>query len=181
MERWIERVLVAARWALVPLYLGLALLLLLFSVQFFRELVSAGLHLHDSSTEHLIIEALTLVDLALIAGLIVMVMLSGYENYVSRLDVTRVSAKFSWLAKLDTGSIKVKVAVTIVAISAIDLLKVFLEIEDIADDKLLWRVILHLTFVISAVALAALDHLSNLTHRDHAAAQEKTPQGTGTV
>jgi len=166
MERWIERVLIAARWALVPLYLGLGLLLLLFSVQFFRELVAATLTIHAGSTEHLIIVALTLVDLALIAGLIVMVMLSGYENYVSRLDIARISAEFSWLAKLDAGSIKVKVAVTIVAISAIDLLKAFLEIDEVPNDKLLWRVILHLTFVVSAVALAALDHLSNATHRD---------------
>ena len=165
MERWIERILVAARWALVPLYLGLGLLLLLFSVQFFRELLAALLGLESGSTEHLIVVALTLVDLALIAGLIVMVMLSGYENYVSRLDVTRISAEFSWLAKLDAGSIKVKVAVTIVAISAIDLLKAFLEIDDVSDDKLLWRVVLHLTFVVSAVALAALDHLSNAAHR----------------
>jgi len=165
MERWIERVLVAARWLLAPLYLGLALLLLLFWVQFFHELADAFLVAHEASSEHLIIVSLTLVDLALIAGLIVMVMLSGYENYLSRLDITRISAKFSWLATLDSGSIKVKLAVTIVAISAIDLLKVFLEIDEVPNDKLLWRVIIHLTFVISALALAALDRLSNVTHK----------------
>ena len=176
MERWIERILVAARWVLVPLYLGLALMLLLFVVQFFRELVAAALTIHHGDTEHLIITSLTLVDLALIAGLVLMVMLSGYENYVSRLDLTRISAEFSWLAKLDAGSIKVKLAVTMVAISAIDLLKALLEIDEVADDKMFWRVIVQLTFVVSAAGLAWLDHLSNATHRNHA--PDPAPRGS---
>jgi uncharacterized protein (TIGR00645 family) len=91
-------------------------------------------------------------------------MLSSYENYLSRLDIERVSAQLVWLAKLDAGSIKVKVAVAIVVISAIDLLQAFLEIEDVADDKLLWRVIVHLTFVASALSLAWLDRITVKTH-----------------
>jgi uncharacterized protein (TIGR00645 family) len=105
-----------------------------------------------------------MVDLALVASLIVMVMLSSYANYLSRLDIQSVSAQLGWLAKLDAGSVKVKVAVAIVVISAINLLQAFLEIEDIADDKLLWRVIVHLTFVNSALALAWLDRLTAKTH-----------------
>lgn len=164
MERLIERVLITARWLLVPLYLGLALLLLLFIFQFFSELWETAITLHQAPRSHLIIASLGLVDLVLVAGLIVMVMLSSYENYVSRLDMAGVAQQLSWLAKLDVGTIKVKVMVAIVTISAIDLLQAFLEIEDIANDKLLWRVIIHLTFVVSAIALAGLDRLAAGKH-----------------
>ncbi len=163
MDRLIERVLVAARWLLAPLYLGLAALLLLFWFQFFRELVETAIAIVQSSSVHLTIAALTMVDLVLVASLIVMVMLSGYENFIAKIDAD-ISARFSWLAKLDAGSIKVKVAVTIVVIATIDLLKAFLEVEDIANDKLLWRVVVVLTFVASAIALAALDRLTQAQH-----------------
>src|SRR5262249_9793527 len=113
----------------------------------------------------LIIEALGMVDLALVASLIVMVMLSSYENYLSRLDIANVSAQLGWLAKLDAGSVKVKVMVAIVVISAIDLLQAFLDIEDVAEAQLLWRVIVLLTFVTPALALAWLDRLTAKLHR----------------
>jgi uncharacterized protein (TIGR00645 family) len=164
MERLIERTLIAARWLLAPIYLGLALLLVLFIVQFFQELWRATLGVVVATRAQLIVEALGMVDLALVASLIVMVMLSSYENYLSRLDIESVSKQLGWLAKLDAGSVKVKIAVAIVVISAIDLLQAFLEIEDVANDKLLWRVIVHLTFVASALALAWLDRLTAKAH-----------------
>ena len=164
MDRLIERTLIAARWLLAPLYLGLALLLVLFIVQFFQDLWHAARGVIEASHTKLIFEALGMVDLALVASLIVIVMLSSYENYVSQLDIASVSKQLGWLAKLDVGSVKVRVAVAIVVIAAIDLLKAFLEIEDIADGKLLWRVIVVLTFVASALALAWLDRLTEKTH-----------------
>jgi uncharacterized protein (TIGR00645 family) len=165
MERLIERTLIAARWLLAPLYLGLALLLVLFIVEFYQDLWHATRSVVEATRSQLIIEALGMVDLALVASLIVMVMLSSYENYLSRLDIQSVSAQLGWLAKLDAGSVKVKVAVAIVVISAIDLLQAFLEIEDITNDKLLWRVVVHLTFVTSALALAWLDRLTAKAHQ----------------
>ncbi|HXP73063.1 MAG TPA: TIGR00645 family protein [Stellaceae bacterium] len=164
MERLIERTLIAARWLLAPIYLGLALLLVLFVVQFFQDLWHATLGILEATHAQLIVEALGMVDLALVASLVVMVMLSSYENYLSRLDIESVSVQLGWLAKLDAGSVKVKIVVAIVVISAIDLLQAFLEIENIADDKLLWRVIVHLTFVVSALALAWLDRLTAKAH-----------------
>ncbi len=164
MDRLIERTLIAARWLLAPIYLGLALLLVLFVVQFFHDLWHAARGVIESGRTQLIIEALGMVDLALIASLVVMVMLSSYENYLSRLDIASVSKQLGWLAKLDAGSVKVKVAVAIVVISAIDLLQAFLEIEDIPNDKVLWRVIVVLTFVASALALAWLDRLTAKAH-----------------
>src|SRR5260221_7228882 len=122
MERLVERTLVAARWLLAPVYRGLGLLLVVFIVQFFEDLWRATLGVLEASKAQLIIEALGMVDLALVASLIVMVMLSSYANYLSRLDIERVSPQLGWLAKIDPGSIKVKVAVRILGIFAIDLL-----------------------------------------------------------
>ena len=105
-------------------------------------------------------------DLALVSSLIVMVMLSGYENFVSRIEVaTEESEKLGWLGKLDAGTLKLKVAASIVAISSIHLLKVFMDAATVPNDKIMWYVLLHLTFVISAVLLAVLDRLAFASHR----------------
>ncbi|MGO9004912.1 MAG: TIGR00645 family protein [Beijerinckiaceae bacterium] len=159
LERIIERVLFASRWLLVPLYLGLAALLIVFSIHFFRELMHLFERALSLGETEIILGTLGLIDLVLVAGLVVMVMLAGYENYVSRLDVRETERTISWLGKLDTGTLKLKVAASLVAISAIQLLRGFMEVETLADDKLLWMTIIHLTFVVSALLLAVMDRL----------------------
>lgn len=160
-ERIIERVLFSSRWLLVPLYFGLGVLLIAFSVHLVRELIAVALTALSGRDVDLIVSTLTLLDLTLVAGLVVMVMLSGYENFVSKLSIAEAEQSVAWLGKLDAGSLKTKVMVSIVTISAVELLKVFMDIGDYADDKVLWMVVLHLTFVVSAVALAALDRFSS--------------------
>src|SRR5882724_5273515 len=113
----------------------------------------------------LVIEALTLIDLVLAGGLVVMIMLSGYENFVSKLDVADAEKSISWLGKLDTGSLKLKVSATIVTISAVQLLKAYLEINAVSNDKLLWLVVIHLTFVVSALLLTVMDRLLGVGER----------------
>ncbi|SFM45421.1 TIGR00645 family protein [Ectothiorhodospira mobilis] len=108
----------------------------------------------------LILVTLSLIDIALVGGLIVMVMFSGYENFVSRLDLEANADKLSWLGKLDAGSLKNKVAASIVAISSIHLLKVFMNTENIENDKIQWYLLLHITFVVSAFAMGYLDRLT---------------------
>jgi uncharacterized protein (TIGR00645 family) len=104
---------------------------------------------------------LTLIDLALVGGLIVMVMFSGYENFVSKLDIDEGDEKLSWLGQLDANSLKNKVAASIVAISSIHLLKVFMNVEKIDDDyKIMWYVLIHLTFVLSAFVMGYLDKIT---------------------
>jgi uncharacterized protein (TIGR00645 family) len=95
-----------------------------------------------------------------------MVMFSGYENFVSRLDVAQEGEKLGWLGKLDAGTLKLKVAASIVAISSIHLLKVFMDAKTIPNDKIFWYVMLHLTFVVSALLLGVLDRMSFAGHRD---------------
>jgi uncharacterized protein (TIGR00645 family) len=159
VESLVEKTLFASRWLLCPLYIGLGFLLLLFTIHFFRELVDITIHAFSVSEQDLVVEAMTLIDLALAGGLIVMIMLSGYENYISKLDVADAEKSISWLGKLDTGTLKLKVSATIVTISAVQLLKAYLEINAIANDKLLWLVVIHLTFVVSAVLLTVMDRL----------------------
>ena len=159
MERQFELLLFAMRWLLAPLYFGLGLLLIMFAVQFFRELI----HIFETATSivevDLILASLTLIDLTLVASLVVMVMLSGYENFVSKLDVGDTEKSLAWLGKLDAGSLKIKVAASIVAISSIHLLKAFMNYEDVATEKLVMLIVTHLTFVVSALLLAVMDRI----------------------
>ncbi len=153
MERFIARLLLVSRWLLVPLYLGLALLLLLFIVQFFSEIAHLVLALAHQAEVNLTLEALRLVDLVLVAGLVVMVMISGFENFVGAIDLGDKQKELAWLTDLDAGSIKVKIVGAISVISAIYLLEQLFELDQVADDKLVWLVVLQLTFVVTTLAL----------------------------
>jgi uncharacterized protein (TIGR00645 family) len=159
LEVLIEKILFGSRWLLCPLYLGLALLLVFFSIQFFRELAHLGASVASLEDADLISAALTLVDLSLVGGLVVMVMLSGYENFVSKLDIADAAKSIAWLGKLDTGTLKLKVSASIVAISAVQLLKAYMDIGAVPEDKLLWLVVIHLTLVVSALLLTVMDRL----------------------
>ena len=127
LETIIERVVLASRWILVVFYLGLAVSLAIYAVSFTLKLWSLAGKALDSSEAEMILGMLGLIDAALVASLVVMVMLSGYENFVSRFDEGRED--LSWLGKLGAGSLKVKVASAIVAISSIHLLQVFLNVK----------------------------------------------------
>ena len=167
MERLFERILFATRWILAPIYLGMALILLALGVKFFQEAWHVMTHITSIAEKDLILSALALVDLALVASLVVMVMFSGYENFVSKLDIAADTAKLGWLGKLDAGTLKLKVAISIVAISSIHLLSAFMNLPQMDPQKLLWYVIMHLTFVVSALLMGVLDRLSFASHREH--------------
>lgn len=166
LERVVERLLFACRWLLAPLYLGLALALLALGLKFFQEAGHALGVLFSIAETDLVLMVLSLIDIVLVGSLIVMVMLSGYENFVSRLDAAHVEELPNWLGKLDSGTLKLKVAASIVAISAIHLLRIFMNAEATPNDKIMWYVVLHLTFVVSAVLLGVLDRLAFAAHRD---------------
>lgn len=160
MEKLIERTMYASRWLLAPIYLGLSLSLLALGIKFFQEIFHTIPHLLEITEADMVLKLLSLIDLALVGGLIVMVMLSSYENFVSRLDIGDSTEKLSWLGKMDAASLKNKVASSIVAISSIHLLKIFMEADQIDNNKLVWYVVIHLTFVSSAVAMGMLDKVT---------------------
>jgi len=160
IETLIERVMYRSRWLLAPIYLGLSLALLALGIKFFQEVWHLLPHILDLDESTTVLKILSLIDLAMVGGLIVMVMMSGYENFVSQLNVGEDEEKLSWLGKMDASSLKMKIAASIVAISSIHLLQKFMNIETIENDKLLWYVIIHMTFVVSAFAMGALDRVS---------------------
>ena len=145
--------------------MGLSLALILLALKFFQEVFHTFPLVFSPSEADLILVVLSLIDMALVGGLLVMVMFSGYENFVSRIDIETGSEKLAWLGKLDSGSLKQKVAASIVAISSIHLLKVFMNAMNTDNDKIMWYVIIHLTFVVSAIGMAWVDRLNK-----HAAA-----------
>jgi uncharacterized protein (TIGR00645 family) len=160
IESIAEKFLYASRWLLAPIYLGLSFALLLLGLKFFQEVVHALPLVFSTKEADLVLLILSLIDLSLVGGLIVMVMLSGYENFVSSIDIKDGGEKLSWLGKMDAGSLKQKVAASIVAISSIHLLQKFMNAQSIDNDKLMWFVIIHLTFVVSAIGMAYVDRLN---------------------
>ena len=156
----LERMMYASRWILAPIYMGLSLALVALAVKFFQELYHFMPNILDLNEADLILTLLSLIDLTLVGSLIVIVMFSGYENFVSQMDICASAEKLEWLGKHDYGSLKMKVAASIVAISSIHLLKVFMNINATANDKLLWYVLIHLTLVISALFMGYLDKLA---------------------
>ncbi len=160
MEQFFERTMYASRWLLAPIYLGLSAAIFLLAVKFFQELIHVAPIILSMTESELILVILSLVDMALVGGLLVMVMFSGYENFVSRLDIGEHEDKLGWLGKLDSGTLKNKVAASIVAISSIHLLQIFMNAQNIDNEKIMWYIILHLTFVVSAFGLGYLDRVT---------------------
>jgi uncharacterized protein (TIGR00645 family) len=188
MEKLIERLLFSSRWILAPVYLGLSLALIALGITFFVEVFNVFSHVFSNIVSHaadagaaveaagdarnpeaeLVLSLLAMVDLVLVGSLIVMVMFSGYENFVSKLDIDADSEKLGWLGKLDANSLKLKVASSIVAISSIHLLRAFMDARETPDNKLMWYVIIHLTFVVSALLMGVLDRIAFASHREPA-------------
>jgi len=160
VEILIEKTMYRSRWLLAPIYLGLSFALMALGLKFFQEVWHLLPHILEMSEADMVLKLLSMIDLAMVGGLIVMVMMSGYENFVSQLDVGEDEEKLSWLGKMDASSLKAKIAASIVAISSIHLLQKFMNVETIDNDKLLWYVIIHMTFVLSAFAMGALDRVS---------------------
>ncbi|WP_047292029.1 TIGR00645 family protein [Pseudomonas lundensis] len=160
MERFIENAMYASRWILAPIYFGLSLGLLALALKFFQEVFHVIPNVFALSESDLILVILSLIDMALVGGLLVMVMISGYENFVSQLDIDEHKEKLSWLGTMDSTSLKMKVAASIVAISSIHLLRVFMDARNIEPQYLMWYVIIHVTFVISAFAMGYLDKIT---------------------
>ncbi|HAT1572535.1 TPA: TIGR00645 family protein [Kluyvera cryocrescens] len=160
MERFFENMMYASRWILAPVYFGLSLGLLALAIKFFQEIFHVLPNIFSLAEADLILTLLSLVDMTLVGGLLVMVMFSGYENFVSQLDISTHKEKLNWLGKMDATSLKNKVAASIVAISSIHLLRVFMDAKNVPDNKLMWYVIIHLTFVLSAFVMGYLDSVT---------------------
>jgi len=168
IEGRFERGLFASRWLMAPMYLGLVICLGMLTVVFVKELAYYAAKTMTMTVDQAILAILTLIDLTLAANLLLIVLFSGYENFVSKLDLGDQRDRPSWMGKVDFSGLKMKLIASIVAISGIHLLKVFMEVgkqggTEVPNDKLYWLVVIHLTFVISGVLLAAMDWIAAKT------------------
>ena len=171
VETTFEKGLFASRWLMAPMYLGLAITLGMLTVIFVKELVYYLPQVLDLTPEKMILVALTLIDLTLAANLLLIVMFSGYESFVSKIDIDVGDDKPDWMGKVDFGGLKMKLIASIVAISGIHLLKRFMEISDLdtatiyGETELYWLVVIHLTFVVSGVLMALMDWLQSRSYK----------------
>jgi uncharacterized protein (TIGR00645 family) len=159
VELFLESIIFQSRWALAPFYLGLALSLLLLLYHFLAQLFAFVLKVPFASESDVILGVLSLIDLAFTGNLVVIVIFSGYENFVSRIEAGDHDRP-DWMAKVDFGGLKQKLATSIVAISAIQVLKAFMNIEHYDNTKLGWLVGIHVLFLGSLLVVVLSDRLS---------------------
>lgn len=162
MDKIIEKVIYTSRWLLFPVYIGLSFGFILLTLKFFHEIIKVIPNIFIMPESGLILVVLSLIDIALVGGLLVMVMFSGYENFILKMNSDDNKKRLSWMGKMDVNSIKNKVASSIVAISSVHLLRLFMEAERTADNKIMWCVIIHLAFVLSAFGMAYIDKMSKI-------------------
>jgi uncharacterized protein (TIGR00645 family) len=163
IEHGVERVLFGSRWLLLPVYLGMVAALVVIIVKFFEELVHLVTHTLSFGVEDVMLGVLALLDLALLANLVIIVILAGYENFVSKIAVARGNEdRPSWMGHVDFSGLKMKLIGSIVAISVIGLLTDFTEIggaNELEPGQEFWRIALHITFLLSGIGFAFMDWL----------------------
>ena len=169
IEHLLEAIMFRSRWVLAPMYIGLVGGLILMFVKFAQEFVHILQHIMDAPEKEVVLAILGLVDITLVANLLIMVIFSGYENFVSKIDVADHEDRPDWMGKVDYSGLKLKLIGSIVAISAIDLLKAFMHqstpgIEHLSDTQMAWMVGIHFTLILSGVLFALMDKISESSH-----------------
>ena len=161
VETLIEKIIFASRWILAPFYLGLSLSLLVLLYEFSREIIHFFTIIDETDLSGVLLFILSLIDISLAGNLLIIVIFSGYENFVSKIHVQDHEDKPELMGHVDFTDLKIKLISSIVAISGIHLLKIFMNLEKYDKDTIILFVIVHLTFVISGVLLALMDYIMN--------------------
>jgi uncharacterized protein (TIGR00645 family) len=168
LEKMLEEALFKSRWLLAPFYLGMVISLAMLLAAFAAELIHAlpdAMRLSEVNPEEMILATLGLIDLSLAGNLVVIVIFSGYENFVSKIHTENTEDRPSWMGTLDFSGLKMKLIGSIVAISAISLLRAFMTLTEqdvpLDEPRLRWMVMLHLTFVVSGLLFATMDWIGN--------------------
>ncbi len=163
VEFFMENLLFSSRWLLAPFYFGLAAALIILLIKFLLELLHLAEGAFTSSESDVILGLLTLVDLTLTGSLLIIVIFSGYENFVSRMDHSTHGDRPEWMGTIDFAALKLKMLSSIVAISAVQLLRQFMSLGTVTPERekeLMWLVIIHVVFVVSSVLLALSDRIA---------------------
>lgn len=169
MEKILENLMFRSRWILAPMYLGLVGGLIMMMIKFVQEFIHIFSHILISEEKEVVLSILGLVDITLVANLLIMVIFSGYENFVSKIDVADHEDRPGWMGKVDYSGLKIKMIGSIVAISAIDLLKAFMhqstpDIDHLTNSQMGWMVGIHFTLILSGVLFALMDKLAESSH-----------------
>ncbi len=172
LENIFEGLVFKSRWVLAPMYFGLVGGLVMLLIKFAQEFFHIVVNLLDMSERDAVLSILALVDVTLVANLLIMVIFSGYENFVSKIDVAGHVDKPDWMGKVDYSGLKIKLIGSIVAISAIDLLKAFMHIstpgtEHLSNDQMAWMVGIHVTLIVSGVLFAWMDRIAEPAGEKH--------------
>ena len=159
-ERSVEQTIFASRWLLVPFYLGLVVSLIVLLIKFGQKMVTLVFATLISGSSNVITNVLSLIDLSLLANLLLIVMFSGYENFVSRFELDDQKYKPAWMGHVDFGELKLKLLSSIIAISAVHLLETFVNIDEASDREIEWSIGIQITFVLTGLLLALMNHIS---------------------
>ena len=160
LEHALESLIFSSRWLLAPSFVGLIVAIGVLVVKFFKQLALLVPMVVDGSESEIIVSILSLVDAALIASLLLIITLSGYENFVSKINVGDHEDRPAWMGKVGFSDLKIKLIGAIVAISAVELLKAFINVQLLTTEQLAWKVGIHLTFVVSGVLFALTDRIA---------------------
>ena len=165
IEHFLELLMFNSRWLLAPFYMGLVVAIAMLLVKFLQEFLHIVPHLFTSTESEIVLAILTIVDMSLVANLLLIIIFSGYENFVSRIDTGGHEDRPEWMGKVDFSGLKLKLIGSIVAISAIELLKAFVNVAALTREHLMWKVIIHLVLVTSGLLFALMDRIAEGTNR----------------
>ncbi len=164
IETIIEKLVFSSRWIQAPLYLGLIVGGILYSYKFMIELIHLCTEINTITESALMLGVLTLVDITMVANLLIMVIIGGYSTFVSKIDLENHEDRPEWLKKIDAGTLKVKLAGSLVGVSGIHLLQSFINIQNKDPEHLKWQVIIHIVFLLSAIMLAYTEKILHSKH-----------------
>jgi len=164
VENFLETMIFSSRWLLVPFYIGLAISIALLLVKFGKEFLHFVEYVFTGTSTDVVIGLLTMIDVVLLSNLLLIIIFAGYENFVSKIDTAGHEDRPDWMGKVDFSDLKMKLMGSIVAISGIELLKAFVDVESFTNEQLGWKVGIHLTFVISGLLFAVGDWLAHKKH-----------------
>ncbi|KTD18422.1 TIGR00645 family protein [Legionella jordanis] len=155
----LSQIIFMGRWIQAPLYLGLLLILMAYAYRFIAELFHLMGHIHSADNTEIMLGVLDLIDVVMIANLLIMVIMGGYETFVSKLNLSNHPDQPEWLDHIDAGAMKIKLALALIGISSIHLLRTFIDPATQSTMSVMWQVIIHLTLLLSALAIAYTNKL----------------------
>ena len=162
LESFIERVMFGGRWLLAPLYVGLLLSLIPLLIRFFKDFIAFAINTQTANMHIVTLGILELLDSVLLGNLVLIMIFAGYENFVSKINIAETSEdRPHWMGRVDYSGLKIKLIGSLVAISVIELLKDFLIEGEIDSHRETWRIVIHITFVISGVLFALTDFIAD--------------------